>query len=139
MSESGAARGRAGEDVWLIACFARIFLGKARYNRARVATAENGDRAAASAARDLRAVNSLFRPRRAPEFGDSIGGRRTQTAGRITRVRLIHQLASQSHSLLIDLSSKQLREKSHAVMLVNRVRRRDAHGVAPLGGDARDR
>src|SRR5215475_5285706 len=58
MSESGAARRRAGEDVWLIACFARMLLGQARHNRARVAAAENGDRAAASAARDLRAVNS---------------------------------------------------------------------------------
>src|SRR5262247_969321 len=100
-----AARRRAGEDVWLIACFARILLGKARYNRARVATAQNGDRAAASAARDLRAINSLLRPSRAREFDDSIGGRRTQTAGRITRVRLIHQFAPQSHSLLVDLST----------------------------------
>src|SRR5215813_11242226 len=139
MPESGAARRRAGEYLWSIACFARIPLGQARYNRACVATAKNGDRAAASASRDLRAIYSLLRPGCAREFDDSIGGRRTQTAGRIARVRLIHQLARQSHPLLIELSLKELREESHAVMLVNRVRRRDAYGVAPFGGDARDR
>src|SRR5882672_8126455 len=106
MPEFGAARRRAGEDVRLIACFARILLGHARHNRACVATAENGDRPAASAARDLRPENPLSRPSRARKLDDLIGGRRTKTASRITRVRLIHQLARQLHPLLIDLTSK---------------------------------
>src|SRR5262245_55098197 len=139
MPEYGAARRRAGKDVWLIACFARILLGYALYDRAWVATAENGDRAAASAARDFRSVNSLLQSRFARKLDDSVGGRRPQPAGRITRVRLIHQLASQLHPLDIDLPSKQLREESHAMMLVNRVRRGYAHGVTPFRIDARDR
>src|SRR5262245_16523239 len=101
--------------------------------------AKNGDRAATSAARDLCPVDSLPRPSRARNLYDSIGGGRTQSAGRIARVRLIHQLARQFHSLLADLASKRLGEKSHAVMFVNRMRRRDSHCVAPFGGDARNR
>src|SRR4030095_299711 len=57
----------------------------------------------------------------------------------VTSVRLIHKLARQFHSLLIDISLKQLGEKPHAVMLVNRVRGRNAHGIAPFWSDTRDR
>src|SRR5262249_10841445 len=104
-----------------------------------VPMAENGDRTTASAACDLRSVKSLPRPGFTRKLDDSIGGGRTQSAGRVTRVRLIHQLARQFHSLLIDLSMKQIRKKKHAVMLINRMRRRDAHGIATFGSYTGDR
>src|SRR5262245_26924505 len=100
--------------------------------------AENGDCPSASAACDLRSEKSLPRPGFTSKLDDPICGGRTESASRVTRVRLIHQLARQFQSLFIDLFLKQLRKKSHAMMLVNRVRRRDPHGIASFGIDARD-
>src|SRR5919205_70807 len=93
MTELSRARRRAGDDGRGVAG-AALVLGGHRLDRgARALAAEDGDGAAAAAARDLRAVEARLRPRLAHEPDQLVRARRAEAAGRVALVRLVHQLA----------------------------------------------
>src|SRR5207249_4594889 len=97
--------------------------------RARFTVAEHGDRAAAAAARDLRAVEPCASARLAHQPDKLVRARRTEAAGRVALVRLIHQLAQRCRLFATLPMLQYLRERFDAGMLADRMPCRPPDGI----------
>src|SRR5215207_2018464 len=124
MPEGGRARRGAGDDERGVAGAPLVLAGHRLYDRARALAPEDGDGAAAAAARDLRAVEARLSPGLADEPDQFIRPRRAEAAGRVALVRLVHQPAQLARALGGVRAFEYLREARDARVLFDRVLRR---------------
>src|SRR3954452_1025652 len=95
MAKGSGSRRRAGKELRRASGFAGITFCDIYYGRLSMLSPEDGDRAAAAAAGDLRAIQSAGRAGLAHQSHQQVGSFRAEPAGRIAGVRLVHQLAEQ--------------------------------------------
>jgi hypothetical protein len=95
----------------------------------RVASANDRDRATASASGDPCAVEAGVRPFPTHQVDQEIGARRSEPARRVARVRSIHQGPEPDSPLLVGRAQQELTERRDAIVLVHRMRRRLSNAV----------
>lgn len=123
--------------MWPIARDVRVFFHDTGYRSIRIGSAYNGNGAAAAATRNPGAVKTRFRTARAHEIHNPIRPRRSQTARRVTCMRLIHELAEAPELRFPAGAPQQVAEFLHSAVLINRMRGGLPDLVHALGIDDR--
>ena len=112
----------------------RVFCRNRLYRGFRISATEDGDRAAAAAAGDLRPINALRRPSLARQLHQRIRPVGSQAAGRIAGMALVHQFA-QLRGIRQNITFEQIGKGAHAEMFIDWVRRGLENGISAIGID----